>query len=59
MATRCNFCEIRIEISKPAYTVPCANAEGVLRDVRKRMAQGASRPRIDRGAMQKPVPEAQ
>ena len=49
----CSFCEIQIEISKAAYATPCADVEGVLGGVRKRMEQGASRPRIDRTAMQK------
>jgi transcription elongation factor Elf1 len=53
----CSFCEIQIEISKAAYAIPCADVDGVLGEVRKRMEQGASRPRIDRPAMQKPAPE--
>jgi hypothetical protein len=52
----CSFCEIQIEISKAAYATPCADVEGVLGGVRKRMEQRASRPRIDRTAMQKPAP---
>ena len=55
----CDFCEIRIEISKAAYATPCGNGEALLRDVQERMARGAGRPRIDRGAMQKQTPEAQ
>jgi hypothetical protein len=55
----CVFRDIRIEISKAAYATPCADVEGVLRIVRLRMAQGGSRPRIDRAAMEKATPEAQ
>jgi hypothetical protein len=54
----CGFCEIRIEISKTAYAIPCGDPETVLGIVRARMASGV-RPRIDRAAMQKPTPEAQ
>ena len=53
----CGFCEIQIEISKAAYATPCADVEGVLGVVRKRIEQGASRPRIDLPAMQKPAPK--
>jgi hypothetical protein len=55
----CGFCEIGIEISKAAYASPCANVEGLLAYVRERMARGVSRPRIDRGAMLKPISAAQ
>ena len=55
----CDFCEIRIEISKAAYATPCADVTAVLGDVRERMARGAGRPRIDRGAMQKLAPKTQ
>jgi transcription elongation factor Elf1 len=54
----CGFCDIRIEISKAAYAIPCADVEGVLEIVRARMERGGSRPRIDRAAMQKTTTEA-
>src|SRR5436190_8091110 len=50
----CSFCETRIELSKTAYAIPCADVDAVLGQVRERMARGA-RPRIDRGDMQKLV----
>ena len=53
----CNFCEIRIEISKAAYATPCADVDAVLGVVRERIARGGGRPRIDRAAMQKPAAE--
>jgi hypothetical protein len=52
----CSFCEIQIEISQAAYATRCADVGGVLGGVRKGMEQSASRPRIDRTAMQKPAP---
>jgi hypothetical protein len=55
----CGFCEIRIEISKTAYAIPCGDPETLLGIVRARMESGGVRPRIDRAAMQKPKPEAQ
>jgi hypothetical protein len=54
----CIFCQIRIEITKTAYDTPCADADAVLENIRERMARGAFRPRIERGAMQHPIPEA-
>jgi hypothetical protein len=54
----CGFCEIRIEITKDAYTTPCADADAVLGNIRQRMAWGAGRPRIERSAMLRPTPEA-
>ena len=50
----CGFCDIRIEISKAAYAMPCAN-EALLGDIQERIARGAKRPRIDRAVMQKPA----
>jgi len=55
----CDFCEIRIEITKAAYATSCTDADAVLGNIRERMARGASRPRIEQGAMQAPTPEAQ
>lgn len=54
----CRFCDVRIEISKAAYATPCTNAEVLLGKIQERIARGVRRPRIDRGDMLKPTPEA-